>query len=275
MRSPSSSEAGIRAISLSWLTNQSRVDARMLKELLFPSTADVAVLSVDASIEIVRVDAQCIADGAVCPVCGVWSNRVHRSYLRFPADVPSGGRSVALQLRVRRFTRGNSGCGRRTFVEQIPGLTRRHGQRTERLRSTLAAVGLALAGRAGARIARVLGISVSRSTVLRLVDALPDPRWPRRGWSTSTSAPPARAATTASEAAERAVAQHCRCQLARTSRRFFHPPDSDQAVEDVDDELGRGAWLRTRLVTRRSAPCAYQVTDAQRWLGPPVSRCLR
>lgn len=64
-------------------------------------------------------------------------------------------------------------------------------------------------------------------------------------------------------------------QLARTSRRFFDPPDRDQAVEDVDDELGRGASLRTRLVSRRSAPCAYQVTDAQRWLGPPVSRCLR
>ncbi|MEU0946840.1 ISL3 family transposase [Streptomyces canus] len=144
-----------------------------LKELLFPSIADVAVLSVDVNIEIVRVDARCIADGAVCPVCGVWSNRVHGSYLRFPADVPSGGRSVVLQLRVRRFVCGNSGCARRTFVEQIPGLTRRHGQRTERLRSTLAAVGLALAGRAGARIAR--GVSVSRSTVLRLVDALPEP----------------------------------------------------------------------------------------------------
>ncbi|MFI5759200.1 ISL3 family transposase [Streptomyces sp. NPDC051569] len=89
--------------------------------------------------------------------------------------MPSGGRSVVLQLRVRRFVCWNSGCARRTFVEQIPGLTRRHGQRTERQRSTLAAVGLALAGRAGARIARVLGLSVSRSTVLRLVDALPDP----------------------------------------------------------------------------------------------------
>ncbi|MFD7316020.1 ISL3 family transposase [Streptomyces sp. NPDC059883] len=111
----------------------------------------------------------------MCPVCGVWSNRVHGSYLRFPADVPSGGRSVVLQLRVRRFACGTSGCARRTFVEQIPGLTRRHGQRTERLRSTLAAVGPALAGRAGARIARVLGVSVSRSTVLRLVDAHPEP----------------------------------------------------------------------------------------------------
>ncbi|MFE3158494.1 ISL3 family transposase [Streptomyces sp. NPDC059221] len=149
-----------------------------LKELLFPSIADVLVLSVDVDIEIVRVDAQCVANGALCPVCGVWSNRVHGSYLRFPADVPSGGRSVVLQLRVRRFTCENMGCARRTFVEQIPGLTRRHGQRTERLRSTLAAVGLALAGRAGARIACILGMSVSRSTVLRLVDALPEPESP-------------------------------------------------------------------------------------------------
>ncbi|MDI5965401.1 ISL3 family transposase [Streptomyces sp. SL54] len=54
-------------------------------------------------------------------------------------------------------------------------MTRRHGQRTERLRSTLASVGLALAGRAGARLAAVLGTSVSRSTILRLVDELPEP----------------------------------------------------------------------------------------------------
>ncbi|WP_405649949.1 ISL3 family transposase [Streptomyces sp. NBC_01386] len=142
---------------------------------MFPSIADVAVLSVDVNIAIVRVNAQCTADGAACPVCGAWSNRVHGSYLRFPADVPSGGRRAVLQLRVRRFSCGNSGCARRTFVGQIPGLTRRHSQRTERLRSTLASVGLALAGRAGARIASVLGASVSRSTVLRLVDALPEP----------------------------------------------------------------------------------------------------
>ncbi|TXS40055.1 ISL3 family transposase [Streptomyces sp. OR43] len=149
-----------------------------LQELLFPSITDVAVLSVDVSIAIVRVDAEGTANGAACPACEVWSNRVHGSYLRFPADVPSAGRSDALRLRVRRFTCGNSECARRTFVEQIPGLTRRHGQRTERLRSTLASVGLALAGRAGARLSSVLGVSVSRSTVLRLVDALPEPEVP-------------------------------------------------------------------------------------------------
>ncbi|WP_381805081.1 ISL3 family transposase [Streptomyces niveus] len=121
---------------------------------------------------------RCTAVGASCPGCGAWSAQVHGTYLRFPADVPSAGRSVVLQLRVRRFTCRNVECGRRTFVEQIPGLTRRNGQRTERLRSTLAAIGLALAGRAGARLADIVGATVSRSTVLRLVDALPEPEVP-------------------------------------------------------------------------------------------------
>ncbi|WTZ61715.1 transposase family protein [Streptomyces sp. NBC_01387] len=118
------------------------------------------------------------AAGASCPGCGAWSARVHGSYLRFPADVPSAGRSVVLQLRVRRFTCRNAECGRRTFVEQIPGLTRRNGQRTQRLRSTLAAIGLALAGQAGSRLAAIVRAPVSRSTVLRLVDALPEPEVP-------------------------------------------------------------------------------------------------
>ncbi|MFF0561363.1 ISL3 family transposase [Streptomyces sp. NPDC004266] len=88
--------------------------------------------------------------------------------------MPSGGRRVVLCLRGRRFLCPVISCGRRTFAEQLPGLTRRYGRRTERLRSTPAAIGLALAGRAGARLASVFGVSVSRSAVLRLVEALPD-----------------------------------------------------------------------------------------------------
>ncbi|MFI5775365.1 transposase family protein [Streptomyces sp. NPDC051658] len=87
-----------------------------LEELLFPSIADVAVLSADVNIAIVRVDVSCTAVGASCPGRGAWSAQVHGSYLRFPADVPSAGRNVVLQLRVRRFTCRNDECGRRTFV---------------------------------------------------------------------------------------------------------------------------------------------------------------
>ncbi|MFE3907922.1 ISL3 family transposase [Streptomyces sp. NPDC059153] len=149
-----------------------------LEELLFPSIANVAVLAVDMNDEAVRIEARSTEAGASCPDCGSWSRRIHSSYLRFPTDVPSAGRRVVLCLRVRRFACPVISCERRTFAEQMPGLTRRYSRRTERLRSVLAEVGLALASRAGARMASVFGVSVSRSTVLRLVQALPDPQLP-------------------------------------------------------------------------------------------------
>lgn len=149
-----------------------------LEGLLFPSIADVAVLSVDVDHKAIRIEARSTAAEAVCPGCGSQSSRIHSSYLRFPADVPSPGQRVVLCLWVRRFFCRDAACGRRTFIEQLPGLTRRHSRWTERLRSTLAAVGLALAGRAGARMAQVFGVSVSRSTVLRLLTALPEPEAP-------------------------------------------------------------------------------------------------
>ncbi|MEU9353587.1 transposase family protein [Streptomyces griseoloalbus] len=142
-----------------------------------------------ATYEAIRIDACSTAAGPACPDCGSKSTPVHSSCLRFPADVPGGGRLVVLRLRVRRFFCPESSCARRTFAEQLPGLTRRHSRWTERLRSTLAAVGLALAGRAGARLARTFGMSISRSAVLRLLDALPEPESRPRGWSVLMSTP--------------------------------------------------------------------------------------
>ncbi|MFE6888036.1 hypothetical protein [Streptomyces sp. NPDC057694] len=42
-----------------------------LQELLFPSIADVAVVSVDVDVAIVRVDAHSISRGAACPQRGI------------------------------------------------------------------------------------------------------------------------------------------------------------------------------------------------------------
>lgn len=80
-----------------------------------------------------------------------------------------------MSLRVRRFLCAKGSCPRKTFAEQVPGLTRRFARRTERLRSTLVSVDLALAGRAGARMADAFGVSLSRNTLLRLITSLPDP----------------------------------------------------------------------------------------------------
>jgi hypothetical protein len=54
-------------------------------------------------------------------------------------------------------------------------LTERHARRSIGLNGALLAVGLALAGRPGSRLAAALGMAVSRWTLLRLVRGLPDP----------------------------------------------------------------------------------------------------
>ncbi|MER6633782.1 transposase family protein [Streptomyces sp. NPDC000987] len=70
---------------------------------------------------------------AACPGCGGRSSRVHCYYQRCLADRPVAGRQVRLDLRARRLVCGNDSCGRRTFAEQIPDLTRRHARRTNAL----------------------------------------------------------------------------------------------------------------------------------------------
>jgi transposase len=82
---------------------------------------------------------------------------------------------MVIVLSVRRLWCDNHGCDRRTFAEQIPGLTVRYGRRTPLLRAVLEKLAVALAGRAGARLAGQLHTPTSRSTMLRLLMALPDP----------------------------------------------------------------------------------------------------
>ncbi|MFH9355517.1 ISL3 family transposase [Kitasatospora sp. NPDC017646] len=75
---------------------------------------------------------------------------------------------------VRRFRCREPSCPRATFVEQAAGLTFRHGRRTQGLHAALQRLALMLAGRAGSRLADTLAVPVSRSTLLRLIRALPE-----------------------------------------------------------------------------------------------------
>ena len=115
------------------------------------------------------------ARGSRCRRCGRVSTRVHSRYRRHLADLPVSGRPVEVMLTVRRFFCDHVDCSTCTFVEQVPGLTEPHARRSPGLQAALVAVGLALAGRPGSRLATKLGMSVGRSTLLRMIRALPDP----------------------------------------------------------------------------------------------------
>ena len=60
-------------------------------------------------------------------------------------------------------------------MRQIPGLTAPHARYSPPLRAALTAIAVALAGRAGARLARALGIAVGRDTLLNLLREVPEP----------------------------------------------------------------------------------------------------
>ncbi|MGV9864084.1 transposase [Rhodococcus koreensis] len=113
------------------------------------------------------IRASALSVSACCPACGDTSDRVHSRYERTVADTAIGNRPSRLVLRVRRFLCLTADCERRTFAEQIDGVTTRYAPRTPLLRGTLERIGLAMAGRAGARLATAVGVHVGRSTLRR------------------------------------------------------------------------------------------------------------
>ena len=103
------------------------------------------------------------------------SRRVHSRHERRLLDTSIGGCEVVICLVVRRFLCLSPECAKVTFAEQVSGLTSRYARRTPAVTAVLEAVALALGGRGGARMTGRLAAAVSRTTLIRLIRALPDP----------------------------------------------------------------------------------------------------
>jgi transposase len=72
-------------------------------------------------------------------------------------------------MTVRRFLCSGSGCPRRIFVEPLNGFAARYARTTTRLAQTHFAIGSALGGEAGARLAKKIAVPTSPDTLLRRV----------------------------------------------------------------------------------------------------------
>jgi transposase len=144
--------------------------------VLFPHLAGLDLTQVEDLGDGVRITARTRTAQLPCRGCGAVSAQVHDRYRRRLADLACGGRPVQVVLEVRRFCCGSPACPVATFAEQVPGLTGWYQRRTAGLRDLLETVALALAGRAGSRLAAALGAVVSRFTLIRLVRGLPDPQ---------------------------------------------------------------------------------------------------
>ncbi|MEW1701202.1 ISL3 family transposase [Streptomyces sp. NPDC091278] len=154
-----------------------QTDAPFWDSLVFDGIDEVDVEAVTAAFGTVEIVASGRGAGAACPDCGCFSDRVHDRYQRRLKDLPLAEQGFTIRLTVRRFICGSANCPRRTFAEPFSRLAAPHARFTTRLNRALERVGLALAGRAGARLTAQLGFGVGRMTLLRRVMALPDPRF--------------------------------------------------------------------------------------------------
>ncbi|WP_219419413.1 transposase family protein [Pseudonocardia nigra] len=121
--------------------------------MLLPHLGSVVIETVTDCGAGVALGGRLRAEGAECPRCRQVSVRSHSRYQRRLADAPIAGRPVQLRLQVRRFFCDNTVCATRTFVEQPAALAVPRSRRTSVLREALTAIAVALAGRAGARLA--------------------------------------------------------------------------------------------------------------------------
>ncbi len=156
-----------------------RTDAPFWGSLVFEGIDDVDVEAASAAFGTVEAVVTGRAAGAACPDYGRFSGRVHDRYQRRLRDLPLAEQGFVIGLTVRRFICGAADCPRRTFAEPFSRPAAPHARFTTRLNRALERVGLALAGRAGARLAgwlaAQLGFGAGRMTLLRRVMALPDP----------------------------------------------------------------------------------------------------
>jgi transposase len=148
----------------------------MLLSTLFSLSADLALVDVRLEGEELVLVLRSNQTNAVCPACAQLSTHVHGHYTRQLTDLPCQKRPVRVCLEVRRFACRTRGCPRTTFAERFPLFTRTYARRTLRQAEFLSEIAFAQGGKAGAKLAKRLGMPTSRDTLLRLIRGSEIPR---------------------------------------------------------------------------------------------------
>ncbi|KAK1177169.1 ISL3 family transposase [Streptomyces sp. NBS 14/10] len=144
--------------------------SKTVEDVLFPGIGVRVERVSDASGGLV-VEAVSTGRPGRCPECRMQARRVHSSYQRSVDQRPLGSRRVVVRLRVRRYFCDRGSCSRRTFVEQVGGLTERHRRSSVGLTGRLRSIAVELCDRPAARLCHRLRLTAGRTRLLSLLKA--------------------------------------------------------------------------------------------------------
>lgn len=152
----------------------------MIPEALLPKISNFELERLELVENRLNLIAKTAQLSSVCPLCNTISLKAHSSYTRKLSDLPWAGLEVKVILKVHKFFCQNDNCGRKIFSQRFDGLSP-YSRRTERQTFQLLAVGIAAGGNRGAKLSLKLGMPISTSTILRLLNAqtVPNHETPR------------------------------------------------------------------------------------------------
>ncbi len=142
---------------------------------LFDLPEGMQVLQIHITEQGLVIEVVATSPTARCPACLAMPDSIHCHYCRVLCDVPCAGRRVQLCATVRKFTFRNPLCERKVFAERLPTFVKPWARTTIRYSEHITALGLAISGQVGARLAARLGMVTTRQTILRRIMDLPDP----------------------------------------------------------------------------------------------------
>jgi len=114
------------------------------------------------------LNVESIKTEAICPYCGVKSDKVHSWYIRKLQDLPIQGKKVKLHLKNRKYFCINRECMHKTFAEQFTFYTRK-SPRTRRLEEEIMRVSLTQSSVAASKYLRSSVADVGKSTICELL----------------------------------------------------------------------------------------------------------
>jgi hypothetical protein len=139
------------------------------EELVFGSSDLFEVLGVQMKENQVVLSVQSRKKQCLCPGCKASSSKLHSYYLRKIKDLPTCDNRVILHIKAKKWYCNNPDCTRQIFTERFEHFFQSYKRNSERLRNKLLKIALLMGGNAGEKLCRILNISISSSSLVRLI----------------------------------------------------------------------------------------------------------